>query len=106
MAQSRSSRLKPKRFCADLKSQSAHTADLANKPVNVFRRDPVGDHRAWVVRFEIEMKTVFASGTDKLLNKVHAAARFYPAVVGVDVVGLHDDVEFEENRTVQRQITK
>ena len=52
------------------------------------------------------MQAVLLAGADELLDEIHAAAGFHPAVVGVDIVGFQQDLELEEDRAVQRQVAK
>ena len=59
-----------------------------------------------VLGLPIEMETALFAGADELLDEIHPAAGFDPAVVSVDVVGFEQHLELQEDRAVECQVAK
>jgi len=70
--------------------------------VDVLGGDPVGHDGPGIIVADVETDSFLGAGADKVLHEVHAAARAHPAVVGVRVVRLDQDVVPEKDAAIER----
>ncbi len=80
--------------------------DGGDEALDVFRGDAIGDDGWGLFGREVEVQAVFFAGTDKIGDEVHAAAGLDPARLAGDIGGFDEDVAFQEDQTIEREIAK
>ncbi len=81
------------RFAARLKSDCG--SDALVELMGVFRHNPVDDDGGSVIWLYVEVQAVLCTRGDKVVDEIHPASSFEPAVVEVDLIAFDQDVGLE-----------